>query len=82
MYIIVERWINQHDTTEAWDNEKIWVPDTIRTHDFPNTALSTELREIIESKVTRVLPCTWHKSATYSDHANKMKNMSFSIPEL
>ena len=36
-----------------WDNEKIWVPDGNQTHDLLNTgcALSTELRELMKSKV-------------------------------
>jgi len=46
-------WINQYDTSVG--QRKILSPERNRTHDLPNTgragALSTELRELMESEV-------------------------------
>ena len=46
---ILFQWADQHDTGVG--NRKNSFPDRNRIHDLPAGALSTELRELMESKV-------------------------------
>ena len=59
--------------SRAWDKEKIWVPDRIRTHDLPNTGRALYPLEL-RTDSRRARPYTWFIFTVLAPSANTTNN--------